>query len=209
MESTRRVTILQRRLVRYRVGMFERLRAECEAVGIDLRVVYGQASPNDAKRNDDGHLEWGDEVSSRWFSVRGLEFLWQSCPMEARRCDLLILTQESKILSNYPFLLTRRLAFGWRGLAPLRGRGHGTQRRPMRRQLAYWGHGRNLQSTNPEGLRERWKLLLLTKVDWWFAYNSGGETAAHRAGLSGVSNNEPRERNRQRGLRRRPRRDHR
>lgn len=175
MESTRRVTILQRRLVRYRVGMFERLRAECEAVGIDLRVVYGQASPNDAKRNDDGHLEWGDEVSSRWFSLRGLEFLWQSCPMEARRCDLLILTQESKILSNYPFLFTRRLAFGWRGLAPLRGRGHGRQRRPMRRQLGYWGHGRNLQSTNPDGLRERWKLLLLTKVDWWFAYNREGK----------------------------------
>jgi L-malate glycosyltransferase len=36
--------------------------------------------------------------------------------------------------------------------------------------VAYWGHGANLQSDAPKGLRERWKRLLLTRVDWWFAY---------------------------------------
>lgn len=159
METTPRVTILQRRMVQYRVGLFERLREECAAAGIELRVVYGPPSPTDAKRNDDGHLEWGDEVSSRWFTLKGIEFLWQRCPREARQCDLLVLTQESRILSNYPFLARRAMKFGSR-----------------RRQIAYWGHGRNLQSTRPDGLRERWKQLLLTRVDWWFAYNNHGKT---------------------------------
>lgn len=153
-----RVTILQRRLVQYRVGLFERLREECDKVGIELRVVYGQPSPADATRNDSAHLSWADEVRSRWFTVRGTELLWQPCPRRARHADLVVLTQEIKILSNYPFQL-RRMA----------GRN-----RPGRRRVAYWGHGRNLQSAAPDGLRERWKRLFTKQVDWWFAYT--GET---------------------------------
>ena len=147
------VTILQRRLVQYRVPLFERLRARCDDAGIDLRVVYGDPSPTDARRDDSGALAWGDDVASRWFTVRGHELLWQPCPASARRSELLVLTQENKILSNYPLLAARAL-----------GRSTG-------RRLAYWGHGQNLQSTNPDGLSEQWKRLLLTRVDWWFAYN--------------------------------------
>jgi glycosyltransferase involved in cell wall biosynthesis len=148
--ATPRVTILQRRLIRYRVSLFDQLRKECEALGIELRLVYGQASPEDAKRNDSASLPWADEVRSRWLTVGGTELLWQPCPAEARDCDLIVLTQESKILSNYPLLAQQ----GW-------GR---------RRLVAYWGHGRNLQSDDPDGLRERWKALLVNRVDWWFAY---------------------------------------
>jgi glycosyltransferase involved in cell wall biosynthesis len=36
--------------------------------------------------------------------------------------------------------------------------------------VAFWGHGRNLQSTAPTGLRERWKRWFVNRVDWWFAY---------------------------------------
>lgn len=143
------VAILQRRLVQYRLTLFERLRAECDQRGIDLRVVYGQASALDEARNDSGSLPWADEVKARWFTVRGTDLVWQAFPPTLRRADLVVLTQELKILSNYP-LLARRL----------RGRG----------KVAYWGHGRNLQSTKPEGLRERWKALLSTRIDWWFAY---------------------------------------
>lgn len=161
------VTILQRRLVQYRVSMFERLRAECANEGIELRVVYGEPSPTDAKRNDGGELAWGDEVRSRWYDVAGIEVLWQACPREARRCDLLVLTQESKILSNYPFLLARAV-----------GRRFGAKRR-----VAYWGHGRNLQSTRPDGFRERWKQLLVSRVDWWFAYNNHTKTMLTEQGF--------------------------
>ncbi len=152
MTSTRpRVSILQRRLVNYRIGLFERLRDACDHRSIELRVVYGQASPSDAMRQDAGSLDWADEVDARWFSIGGTEVVWQPCPRPARRSDLVILTQESKILSNYPFLAARGIAD---------------------RKVAYWGHGRNLQSANADGARERWKAMLSTRVDWWFAYTA-------------------------------------
>jgi L-malate glycosyltransferase len=148
------VAILQRRLVQYREGLFDRLRQECDEAGIELRVVYGQPSARDATRNDAGSLPWADVVRSRWMTVAGIELLWQPCPRPARQADLVVLTQEIKILSNYPFHLTRLLA----------------RRQHERRRVAYWGHGRNLQSPRPNGLRERWKRLFTTRVDWWFAY---------------------------------------
>lgn len=144
-----RVTIVQRRLVEYRVPLFERLRKVLADDGIELRVVYGPPSPVDAARNDSGWLSWGDEVGSRWFTVRGHELVWHPGGDAVRHCDLLVLTQENKILSNYPALLQR----------PVRSR-----------RLAYWGHGRNLQSTNPDGLSERFKQLLTNQVDHWFGY---------------------------------------
>ena len=36
--------------------------------------------------------------------------------------------------------------------------------------MAFWGHGRNLQSSNPDGVKEFWKRLWMKKADWWFAY---------------------------------------
>lgn len=144
------VAILQRRLVNYRVGLFDQLRERCEEHGVELRLVYGQPSPVDAKRNDAASLPWADEVSARWFTVGGSELLWQSCPWPARTADLVVLTQENRILSNLPFLASR----------PFTGQ----------RRLAYWGHGRNLQASDGDGLREKWKELLSTRVDWWFAY---------------------------------------
>jgi L-malate glycosyltransferase len=149
MRTGPRVTILLRRLIQYRVPLLNRLRKECAAHGIELRVVYGQASESDAKRKDSASLPWADEVHSRWFKVGNTELLWQPCPPEASDCDLLIMTQEIKILSNYPFLLGRLLGG---------------------RKVAFWGHGHSLQSKNPSGLRERWKMFLMTRVDWWFAY---------------------------------------
>lgn len=118
-------------------------------MGVDLRVVYGQPSPSDSTRNDAASLPWADEVDARWFSLGDTEMVWQPCPPSARDSDLLILTQENKILSNYPILGRRYLG------GP---------------KVAYWGHGRNLQAKGVNDLRDRWKTMLSTKVDWWFAY---------------------------------------
>ena len=41
---------------------------------------------------------------------------------------------------------------------------------PRRFRLAFWGHGANLQSDNPHGLKERFKRWTTNRVDWWFAY---------------------------------------
>jgi glycosyltransferase involved in cell wall biosynthesis len=63
--------------------------------------------------------------------------------------NLVVIMQENRILSNYPFLIWRIVG------GP---------------KIAYWGHGINFQSSAPTGLRERWKKLIIRHVDWWFAY---------------------------------------
>ena len=149
MSARPRVTVLQHRLLHYRVGLFEALRTECDRRGIELRLVHGQPSSREMLKRDTGTVAWADQVHNRWVSVRGRDLLWQPFPPPLRDSDLVIVMQENRILSNYPILLKRVLA--------------GTR-------VAYWGHGRNFQSDAPGGLRERWKRFWLTKVDWWFAY---------------------------------------
>lgn len=151
LDSTSRplVTILQHRLLHYRVDFFGRLRRRCEERGIELRLVHGQAAESERVRNDEGQLDWADRVTNRYWRVRERDVLWQPLPRALRHSDLVVLMQENRILSNYPYLL---------GL------------KPSRMKIGYWGHGANLQSRAPDGLRERWKRALLSRVDWWFAY---------------------------------------
>lgn len=149
MTSARRpeVAVLQHRLLQYRVPLFERLRVACEARGLRLRLVHGQPSAGEAMRRDTATLPWADVVHNRFWHAGGKDLLWQPFPASLRQARLVVLMQESRILSNYPWL------FG--GGGP---------------RVAFWGHGRNFQSTAPNGPRERWKAWLRNRVDWWFAY---------------------------------------
>ncbi len=144
-----RVCILQHRLLHYRSGLFERLRAACAAADIELRLVHGQATATEAKKKDTSELPWADVVRNRYVNISGRDILWQPFPPALKDANLVVLMQESRLLSNYPWLFRRR------------------SRGPL---IAYWGHGRNLQSKAPDGWRERWKRALVCKVDWWFAY---------------------------------------
>jgi glycosyltransferase involved in cell wall biosynthesis len=146
-----RVVQLDARLVQYHCELFQRVREALAQKGIEYHLVYGQASPTEKTRMDEGSLEWADRVTNLWWRLGNVDLLWQPMPRKLRDADLLILVQQNRILSNYPILLARK----WRA-----GR------------VAYWGHGVNLQSRKPGGLRDRWKRLFLGRVDWWFAYTS-------------------------------------
>jgi len=145
----RKVVIFQHRLLHYRVGLFEKLRARCLEKSIDLRLVHGVPTRREKVRNDVGFLPWANSVDNWNCSILGRDLIWLPFPSHLRDADLVVLMQENRQLSNYPLLLSRF----W-----------------SKRKLAYWGHGANFQSDAPAGLRERWKQMLLTKVDWWFAY---------------------------------------
>lgn len=95
--------------------------------------------------------------------------IWLPFPPDLRDAELVVLMQENRQLSNYPLLLSRL----W-----------------SKRKLAYWGHGANFQSDAPMGGRERWKQMLLTKVDWWFAYTQMTVGVVAKAGypLSRITN---------------------
>lgn len=143
--------IVQARLTRYREPLFEVLRQRCRERGINLRVAHGPPGPEERTRGDEGFLPWADSLTTLRLSTGGRDLLWLALPADLANADLVILTQENRILSNYPLLLGRL----W-----------------SRRRVAYWGHGANFQSDAPRGWRERWKRMLLGHVDWWFAYTS-------------------------------------
>jgi len=147
----KKVVILQHRLLHYRTKLFDQLRAVCDAKGIQLELVHGQASRREQVKKDEGSLPWARIVSNSFWELGERDIVWQPYPAELRNANLVVVMQESRILSNYPLLLSRL----W-----------------SKRKVGYWGHGKNFQSDAPSGLREQWKNFLLRRVDWWFAYTS-------------------------------------
>lgn len=160
--AKRRVLIHQRRLTHYRVPLFEQLRALLAEDGITLDLVHGQPDPGELGKRDSGHLPWAMQVQNRYWRIGNKYACWQPTPPLPAAPDLVIVTQENSLLSNYTLLLKRH--FG----GPL---------------LAYWGHGANLQSGNPHGLKESFKRWTTTKVDWWFAYTGMSVELVRRSGF--------------------------
>ncbi len=145
----KKVVILQHRLLHYRTKLFEQLRTAGAAKGIQIELVHGQASRRESIKKDEGTLAWAHKVVNTVWELGERDIIWQPFPKQLKDADLVVVMQESRILSNYPLLLSRL----WSA-----------------RKVGYWGHGKNFQSDAPAGLREQWKNFLLRRVDWWFAY---------------------------------------
>ncbi len=147
LEITRRVIIVQRRLTHYRVPLFERLRDDLAADGIQLDLLVGQAKTSEQSKHDAGFIPWAIQVPTHYFF--GERVCWQPIHRYLNGMDLVVVTQENALLANHWLLL-----------------------RPHQFKLAFWGHGANLQSANPNGIKERFKRWTTNRVDWWFAYTS-------------------------------------
>ena len=145
----RKVYILQHRLLHYRTKLFQLLKEKLLAENVELVLMHGHASEREKIRKDEGSLPWAKTVVNSYMPAGSVELCWQWLPSEIQNSDLIVLMQENRLISNYPYI------FGKNSTGA---------------RIAYWGHGRNLQSRNPDGLREKWKKYLINKVDWWFAY---------------------------------------
>lgn len=131
----------------YRVPFFEKLREILRRQGVELQLLYGKPSASEAKKNVPAPIDWAVAIPTHYlFKDR---ICWLPLGSFARDAELVIVPQENKLLYNLWLL---------------------TLGRPKR--LAFWGHGRNMQSANRESLRERFKRWTANKVDWWFAYTS-------------------------------------
>lgn len=157
-----RVAILQRRLTHYRVPLFEYLRDELQSRQIELMLFYGQSTSQEKEKDDSAFLEWGTPIKNSYLKIGQRYFCWQHIPQEVLSSELIITTQENSILSNH-FLLARRKLYG--------------------ACVAFWGHGANLQSDNPNGVSERFKRWTTTQVDWWFAYTQVSVNLVAAAGF--------------------------
>ena len=150
----RRVVIVYKSLPHYRVEFYSRLRARLAAAGVDLTLVYGQASAAEATRADEADLDWAEKVHNRFFRIGRRELVWQPCVGRAREADLVIVEQASRLLVNYVLLLLQAA-----GAA----------------RVAFWGHGANLQRHTAHRAGEYVKRVASRFPHWWFAYTEGAK----------------------------------
>jgi glycosyltransferase involved in cell wall biosynthesis len=149
-------TFLTAILTHYRVPFHERVRSGLARHGVTYQLVHGQPLGAEIKKNDTSTLPWAIAVDSIPVTVAGRSAIWQPILRRRHHSDLMIIGQENKLLVNYPLQLMPAM---------------------MRPRLALFGHGRNFQSRNPDGLAERFKRIWATKCDWWFGYTD--ETRRH------------------------------
>jgi len=144
------IAIIYKTLPRYRRDFFNALREALAKQNIELRLLYGQPSRRDALKNDTTDLDWAIKIPSAIGEFGRFELYWQPVLPYLKDADLVIVEQASKLLVNYVLLLQNALGI---------------------RKLAFWGHGKNMQTTSANPLAEWVKRLVSTHVHWWFAYN--------------------------------------
>lgn len=157
-----RVVIVQELLPQYRVPFFELLKSELAADDIELVLVHGRARGDRAERRDESNLAWALRIRHRTLRIGRYEAVWQPVLRLARTADLVVVEQANRMLVNYVLLLLAAVRVG--------------------PPVAFWGHGRNMQSRRPRGLAERAKQWLALQPDWWFAYTQGRAEALVRLG---------------------------
>lgn len=143
--SRPRVLIVERQLLHYRVGIYERLRELLAAQGMELQLLIGEGTPAEKLKRNEAHLDWVVSIPT-YYLLNG-RLCWQPYGRYARGADIVIVMHENKILYNLWLMFVRRPA-----------------------RLAFWGHGANLQSARPQGWKERFKRWTVRRADWWFAY---------------------------------------
>ena len=112
---------------------------------VRVRVLVGDPTPQEVEKSDAGKLSWSEHRRTR-YALGGL-LCWMPLNADLGEADLLVFAQENRLVLNLWELLRRR-----------------------KHRVAFWGHGRNMQSSAPDGLRERFKLWTTRRADWYFAY---------------------------------------
>lgn len=153
-----KVLIVERQLLEYRLAFYEDLRHVLTTEGIELQLLIGDGTPDEAKKKNEIHIDWAIRIPTHY--LFGTSLCWQPFGQYAKDADLVIVMHENKILYNLWLM-----SFG----------------RPKR--LAFWGHGCNMQSGHPNGLKERFKRWTINKVDWWFAYTKSSASVVAKAGF--------------------------
>ena len=154
-----RVMFLQRVLPHYRISFFDKLNTLLFDKGIELVVVYGQEAEGQVPRSVLFDRSWAIRIKNKYIRMFGHELVWQAVGSHLAGADLIIIEQANRLLVNYRLQLFSRS------------------------KVAFWGHGKNFQSSNYRTIRERWKRWLAVKCDWWFTYTQGGSNIVRSSGF--------------------------
>jgi L-malate glycosyltransferase len=145
---TKKVAIVWRYLADYRLPFYRYLKEYLAQRDIELKLIYGSINGNGPTDDMRIALPWADCVNHWGATIRGVEVCWQPYGPHIRDADLVIVEQANRLLLNYWLIAKRRF---------------------VQQKIAFWGHGRDLQ-TSARTIRNAWKRLFVTHVDWWFAY---------------------------------------
>jgi L-malate glycosyltransferase len=145
---SKKVAIIWRYLPDYRVPFYRGLKEYLAQRNVELQLIYGPSNGNGPVDEMQNALPWAECVNHRSATIGGIEVCWQPYGPYIRDADLVIVEQANRLLLNYWLIAKRRFS---------------------RQKIAFWGHGRDLQ-TRPGTIRNAWKKLFIKHVDWWFAY---------------------------------------
>jgi glycosyltransferase involved in cell wall biosynthesis len=159
-----RVLIIYRYIPQYRRDFYQLLREDLARRNIELDLVHGDPLGEDSSKGDESHIEWAHWIRNRALGSRTRPLVWQPALPFARKADLVIVEQASKLLVNSVLLAWARA-----GGPP----------------VAFWGHGANLQSDGSMLSRasEAVKRLQTRSAAWMFAYTEDSRERARSAGL--------------------------
>lgn len=149
-KQNRKVVIVQQSLRQYRKRFYELLKEDLKKSGIQLLLIYGEPDAVEVTKGDAVDFDWGFKINNHFFKLGSRNMCWQPCLKQLQGADLVIVEQASKLLINYLLFCLNLIS---------------------RLKLAFWGHGKNMQSHRASHFGEAVKRFMSRRVHWWFAYN--------------------------------------
>lgn len=143
------VVIAVRHLPQYRCAFYYGLKQALAEKGVNLRLIYGQPSKQEAVKDDSIDIPWGIRIQNVILELGGRELYWQPIFGHLKGTDLVIVEPGTKFLANFLLILLHNLHY---------------------LKVALWGLGENPQKTQALRISEWIKRRLSTKVHWYFAY---------------------------------------
>ena len=144
------VLLVQRILPHYRVEFFKRLDASLSGDGGSLTVAYGPEMAEERPRSESVAADWARPSRILYGPHPRLPYL-QPDVVRGGRYDAVVLEHSGRAVANHLLWAIR------------------AAHRP--RAIVYWGHAVD-RSAGREGRRQRYKLRMANRADWWFAYSS-------------------------------------
>ena len=160
-----KVCILQQLVPAYRLEFFARLKQTLGERNIELVLLYDTPVETRWSLREGVEVPFGVRIQNRYLPIgRKRALCWQPCLRHLRGADLVIVEQATRMLVNYVLLAQQMLGL---------------------RKLAFWGHGKKLDTDQAIRWAERIKRWMSRKVAWWFAYNELSANIVRSLGFPG------------------------
>ncbi len=159
----KKIYIYQRVLPHYRIPFFEGLSKKLLEHGIKLIVVYGKEYPGSVPKSEITSCNWAFYKPNYYIKLFKYEFVLQTPVLSSFLDDsIIIIEQANRLLINYIFFIFSLLKI---------------------KRIAFWGHGKNFQSKNPDSFSEKIKRKCNNLVSWWFCYTEDGKGIIEKSGF--------------------------